>query len=368
MKNKILIFILSFTLLFSIFCISTFASTTDLSGQSFHLTNTFVDKTYDVTTRAVYDVDATLTVISLSTAGVGDYPIDKIYIGYYYNAGSGNYKDNVGYVSFRNANTGKGINMGVGTSNEVVLTINGGKDATNQDLIDLLLGREVVEPEPPDPNARCDGSSCPATDVNYDNVCDDCMLMFAVPRSYNLYDYNGHSLPSFDFDQVITTSTGDLVLSKRYPYAYLFKSGSDFTMVVIDLPLKVDDSNRLVTTQNHTYYYHFKLTEGSTSWEQIGGVQEQYYAGVYNSSYMNVVWTKTDLKNLNNEIIVEGDLNFPQPPLPLKEVVKEAVGKAEILEALLKVLKVLIICGTGLLAFLILFGICHKVLSNFLRT
>lgn len=31
---------------------------------------------------------------------------------------------------------------------------------------------------------KCDGSVCPATDANKDNVCDDCGCVFAVPRDY----------------------------------------------------------------------------------------------------------------------------------------------------------------------------------------
>lgn len=31
----------------------------------------------------------------------------------------------------------------------------------------------------------CDGSACPATDLNKDNFCDDCGFEFAVPRDYS---------------------------------------------------------------------------------------------------------------------------------------------------------------------------------------
>lgn len=31
---------------------------------------------------------------------------------------------------------------------------------------------------------KCDGTTCPATDFNMDNVCDDCGATFAVLRDY----------------------------------------------------------------------------------------------------------------------------------------------------------------------------------------
>lgn len=45
-----------------------------------------------------------------------------------------------------------------------------------------LNGELVAEYEPAIP--LCDGSGCPSTDVNEDNVCDDCGLLFAFPRDY----------------------------------------------------------------------------------------------------------------------------------------------------------------------------------------
>lgn len=32
---------------------------------------------------------------------------------------------------------------------------------------------------------KCDGSTCPATDANKDNICDDCGMPFSVPRDYS---------------------------------------------------------------------------------------------------------------------------------------------------------------------------------------
>lgn len=77
------------------------------------------------------------------------------------------------------------------------ITITGGSDITSETFI-LWLNANAVKTHNIDGSVitnECDGSTCPATDPNEDNICDDCGLPFVWSLRNDTYNFNGVSLP-----------------------------------------------------------------------------------------------------------------------------------------------------------------------------
>ena len=79
---------------------------------------------------------------------------------------------------------------------------------------------------------ECDGSACPATDVNHDNICDDCGNVLAFSLRSTLLDYaylhlaNGQSLYTQDDFWLITENDegGYTIYLSNEPFSYNMSS------------------------------------------------------------------------------------------------------------------------------------------------
>lgn len=210
-----------------------------------------------------------------------------------------------------------------------------------------LSGTEVVE-------ALCDGSTCPATDVNEDGYCDDCglrlMRMIAPPDGWP----SNMPAPPTGFDsnsQYILMTKGD-----GYTYLYAFtpydaspvSEWNTIGSVHNSMQLKMyDASGNGVNVKRLTYrlsddgewYQHDSQSVDSTL---FGDFEE------IDMIYSTLSFYKED-----------GTLFFP---LPLWAEV-EKVTQGEMMTTLAETLgtmKILMVCGVGCLALLVVLSLFGK--------
>lgn len=177
----------------------------------------------------------------------------------------------------------------------------------------------------------CDGSTCPATDVNFDDVCDDCGLTLA---------YNLRQTPN-SVELVVKHSDS---LTLKYVYTETL-AGTAFNAVYADDRVTVTFDNPV----NHTQY-----KKVGDDWELYSTLPNQYGNHVISLSGDASIST-SDLDVYNTD----GTLFFRNPLW----MVVEKVTQGEMTNLLTETggtMKTLLVCGVGCLALLVVLSLFGK--------
>ena len=185
---------------------------------------------------------------------------------------------------------------------------------------------------------ECDGSACPATDLDKDNICDDCGQLLTMSLRSTLLEYainthvpNGLSLYPNDKYWVITDNTegGYTILMSNYPFTY-----SDGVLST-ETTIRKSTVITMSTGQN-----------GGRGWSTIGSSTSDFGVPVEASHPI--------------------DGFFPIPLWTVVEGVTQG-GAMELAEATGGTMTTLTLCGVGLMAFLAVFALFGKRWLIFLR-
>lgn len=183
---------------------------------------------------------------------------------------------------------------------------------------------------------ECDGSSCPATDLNNDNICDDCGLPFVYNLRNDVKDYYGVMLPVVP----------DLFNGKDTYYT-LYENGTDaYTLVASDTYFEVYGSNVVINGKANIIYLAAEV--GQTSWSQFSS-QNATWDHFAVRPFDQLIWSSHDVYNMDTKTVVfEGESNFHIPLWTIPEgAIMEMSTKTKQTMALLTS------CGVGLMALLI---------------
>lgn len=182
--------------------------------------------------------------------------------------------------------------------------------------------------------AVCDGSACPATDMNMDNVCDDCGMTFAVLRSYTLPDVYS-----------VWTET----LQESYPYAFIYYDDGGAPWLILSAGEPTYENGAVVVPSNYVAYNIWDVSWRKTS---------SYTDG--RSFVTESVYSSFPMRDENGTIIFARDTDFfPQPLWEMMEQVTqgEMMGlTTEVVGAM----KILALCGVGCLALLVVLKLFGK--------
>ena len=190
----------------------------------------------------------------------------------------------------------------------------------------------------------CDGSSCPATDANNDNVCDDCGLTLYNTRSVIPDPYTVWTGNRFDV----------------FPFAFLYTyNGNNYLILSASQPY-VDGGNVVIPdVASGTAYVRYTIF-GDT-WR----LDNSYDSG--GTISVDDVYPSFDMLNLDGTVIYSRDRDFF--PLPLWAVTLQT-AQGEItaeMTNLRETVWILTLCGVGCLALLIALPLFGKVLFRFLN-
>lgn len=180
---------------------------------------------------------------------------------------------------------------------------------------------------------ECDGSSCPATDLNHDYICDDCGAPFAMSLRKSV--------------EVVVKHSETLTLLYRYTETVF---GTDFNAVY-------DDSRVTVSFDNPVNHTQYKLVDGE--WELYATHNNEYGSHALSlSSGASILSSDVDVYN------ADGTLFFQNPLWMRVEQVTQGVIP-ELSNNLGGTMMILIVCGVGCLALLIVLNLFGKRLSIF---
>lgn len=179
----------------------------------------------------------------------------------------------------------------------------------------------------------CDGSTCPATDLNADGICDDC----GMTLSLRLVGYP--SLPT-----VSGNNLNSVVLQRE--------DGYFFMALTSDTAYSVSGSvgdNYLITVANEKEvdYVTYKCTDGKNWVHNSSGKAYSLSVGSPDATLLASTfdWTK------------DGEHFFPGPPT-LAEVTEKALGEMTL--TLGGTMMTLVVCGVGLIASLVVLSLFGK--------
>lgn len=188
----------------------------------------------------------------------------------------------------------------------------------------------------------CDGSSCPATDVNKDNICDDCGRTFALLRDYTPSDFpSGYpAVPSLDMPNA------------RY-FLYQVRS-SEYTYLVV-YPSTVTPTFDS-TVQNGRLHFaesygNFRLDRTNNEWVMSSDTTP-YDIGGYTGN----------VQALYSSVQIYDEENEPFFPIPLwMEMEKVTQGEMNTAgQAVHGAMMTLAVCGIGCLALLVVLSLFGK--------
>ena len=194
----------------------------------------------------------------------------------------------------------------------------------------------------------CDGSACPATDLNLDNVCDDCGMAFSMLREFTPSDFpSGYpSVPSVAPDA-------------RY---YLYRVHSSGSTYIVAYPSTVTPTYD--TTKQNGYltfsesYGSYRLDTTNNEWV-LNNDDSPYSIGGTNNNSVDILYSSVTIKDENGE-------NFF--PIPLWEKV-EKVTQGEIPTFNNQVvgnLMTVTLCGVGLITLLVALYLLLRTFRRFL--
>lgn len=191
----------------------------------------------------------------------------------------------------------------------------------------------------------CDGSACPATDENHDDICDDCGLPMAFSlRDDTTYDYNGFVLPVLpvlDYDA----------------YWVMFPSGDTaYRLVASSKPFSVENGEVYVYEQTSLVF--FSAGYSSNEWSQYStqNITTKYSVGDAES----IVWASHNIANKETgDVVFNGDVNFRDPLwVEMEQVTQgEMMGLTQTMGG---TMKTLVVCGVGLMACLVALSLFGK--------
>lgn len=188
----------------------------------------------------------------------------------------------------------------------------------------------------------CDGTTCPATDLNTDNICDDCGAMFAVLRDYTPSDFpSGYpSVPSLNMPDA------------NY---YLYKVNSTDREYLVVYPSAVTPTYDTTKQNGYLYfsesYGSYELNKTTNEWE-LSNDESPYFIGGTNNNSVDIKYSSDTIYDQN------GDTFFPIPLWMEMEQVTQ--GEMKLFNpTMVGILTTLMVCGVGCLALLVvlkLFG------------
>lgn len=190
----------------------------------------------------------------------------------------------------------------------------------------------------------CDGSTCPATDLNHDDICDDCGMAFTYNlRDDTTYMYNDVQLP------IVPSPFGD-----KATYYTLYDDGTGtYTLVAADVRFW-EDSGRIVVTEKGNLIY-YAAASGDDEWSQFSTQTSGNWVHEVKSSD-TVSWSSHIIHDFTTgATFMQGDVNFLPP---LMELAGQALSGEMV--KIGKTLTILVACGVGCLACLVVLSLFGK--------
>lgn len=213
---------------------------------------------------------------------------------------------------------------------------------TSYNLYDVN-GNLIREANKSNSELFCDGSTCPATDVNQDNVCDDCGMTFAVLRDYG---------PSFPDPYTVWTDE----YQERFPYAFIYsESGIDY-LVLAALRPDYENGEIRVDKMSGDLSYLLYAANPSGLWKYQGGYSEGAFL-----AHEGDIYPSFDLLQWS-----DGSVVYPHNkdffPIPLwvemGQVTQGEMG--QLTQTTAGTITTLILCGVGLMVLLVVLSLFGK--------
>lgn len=193
----------------------------------------------------------------------------------------------------------------------------------------------------------CDGSTCPAADVNYDGICDDCGMTFAV-------GFTGRDI-AYD---LIYDSYERFV---SFPYAVIiqFDTGT-YRGYLSDAPIYVDDSSgdemqyaiRYSSDGNHIMVAFDGLTPTTFT-------ETTHLADGKIVDYSQLISANYNLSGASGETFDTYNPNFRSPLWWMTQQTSQRGAKGLLMEVV-GTMKILALCGVGCLALLVVLKLFGK--------
>lgn len=180
---------------------------------------------------------------------------------------------------------------------------------------------------------ECDGSTCPATDANHDNICDDCGKVLTMSLRSTLLDFaKSHAATFTDhpYFAVLEHPTEDNKYNVYLSAAAMFANPTDYETAY---------------GTNLLWCQVFEDANGTFSY--TGELSVSKFSGT-------LVYANHDIKN------------FQEPPLAV--IIQGVTGEALEVEipSLMTEIRIILLCGVGCLALLIALPLLSKKLRPYL--
>lgn len=194
----------------------------------------------------------------------------------------------------------------------------------------------------------CDGSTCPAFDLNHDDICDDCGSVFVYSlRDDTFYNYNGVYLPKLPN-----------VNTELYPYYYIiYLEDTDYALLRFSTtPLSYQSSNNSLIYSGDGVGLQYQFKDEVWTYVSEFNISSNQTAS---QPYTSVLWTNFDVVNDEGSVLIKGDSNF-MPPLWSTIL---GVTQGEMTQTQGKVagaMKILALCGVGCLTLLVVLKLFGK--------
>jgi hypothetical protein len=193
----------------------------------------------------------------------------------------------------------------------------------------------------------CDGSTCPATDANMDNICDDCGMMFAVLRDYDIWP---------DPYSVWTEAR-----QVTFPYCMMYEDvdGNKFLVMSATRPY-MQDGGVIIIPDSTTETTYVRYSIFGTEWR----LNNSYAEGT------GIDWGETYTSfnmfdQYDEQLMIPQDTDFF--PIPLWMIPSQVTQGKMVALSVAGTMKVLTLCGVGLMACLMGYVLFGKVLRIFRR-
>ena len=217
-------------------------------------------------------------------------------------------------------------------------------------------------------SSSCDGTSCPATDINEDNICDDCGMPFTMSLRNDTYNYNGVYLPiHFGGTTGINNNLYTLFDYETFEgNIFIIDGDTEEPKLYVFTPSAVVNNGNIVTSQADTevVLYTVATDEYGTLYWKLKATNEWSNNSILCPT-SDVLWSAYNIKDIDGQTVITGDPNFQ---IPLWETV-EKVTQGEIPkfnQTLGGNLMTLTICGVGCLTLLVALVLLYKTLRTYL--
>lgn len=220
------------------------------------------------------------------------------------------------------------------------------------------------------PSYYCDGTSCPATDVNVDNICDDCGLPLTLSLRNDTYSFNGYPMPRII--EVESGSQYDLFdywgkIYGPYNLVIVSRTGNFDSSLMYQVAPNVEIVNGNVVTADDTEVILFKpaYSDGGTPYWKYTAT-DTWSSGSLLAPKDQILWSGDSISADSSTDIIEGDPNFMDPLwVTVEKVTQGEIPKMT--ESLVGSVTLLTACGIGLLTLLVALVMLRKKSVIFLR-